>query len=161
MLPFNEALRLWRLERQLTQEQLARRARVPRPNLSAIERGRREVSLSTLRALAFGLDLRPGVLADGLAPGEHPSPAVSREAMERIAEAVVKNREVPNSAEQTLVELLRQVVTYRTQASRPQRGRPQGSGRSCDTAWMCLQARCAPEVIRSLIQRIDDRQRFP
>jgi len=161
MLPFSETLRLWRLERGLTQETLARRVRIPRPNLSAIERGRREVSLPTLRALACGLNLRPGILADGIAPGEALEPvALSRVALERIAEAVVHNRKAPNRAEQTVVDLLRQVITHRTQAAQPWQRRGRGSGRRCDTAWTRLQARCGPEAVRSLIQRIDDRLRF-
>lgn len=65
MIPFGQAVLLWRLHRGLTQQTLAVKARVPRSNLSAIERGKREVSLRTLRSLALALEVRPGVLADG------------------------------------------------------------------------------------------------
>lgn len=69
MLPFGETVLAWRLARGLTQAALANLARVSRPNLSAIERGQREVTLGTLRALAVALDVRPGVLVDGVSPG--------------------------------------------------------------------------------------------
>ncbi|HMF41326.1 MAG TPA: helix-turn-helix transcriptional regulator, partial [Polyangia bacterium] len=68
MQPFGETVLAWRLARGMTQAELGRAARIPRPNLSAIERGDREVTLKTLRALALALDVRPGVLADGIPP---------------------------------------------------------------------------------------------
>jgi transcriptional regulator with XRE-family HTH domain len=60
--PFGETVLAWRLARGMTQAALARAACIPRPNLSAIERGDREVTLKTLRALALALEVRPGVL---------------------------------------------------------------------------------------------------
>ena len=81
MAPFGETVLLWRLQRGLTQKELARRAGVPRPNLSAIERGQLEVSLKTVRALALALGVRPGVLVDGIAPEEGGAGELSREAM--------------------------------------------------------------------------------
>ncbi|MBI2495868.1 MAG: helix-turn-helix transcriptional regulator [Candidatus Omnitrophica bacterium] len=159
MLPFNEALRLWRLERGLTQAALAQRARVPRPNLSAIERGRREVSLATLRSLALGLDVRPGVLADGIAPGAGAQHAWSRAAMERIAEAVVRGTTARQPAEQAVAELLRRVISHPNPASSRGRGSRRHDARASATAWVLLQSRCAPGELRSLLQRIDDRRR--
>ena len=66
--PFGQTLFLWRLDRHLSQAALAQRAGIPRPNLSLMERGKREVTLGTLRALAVALDVRPGILADGVLP---------------------------------------------------------------------------------------------
>ena len=86
MVPFGEAVLLWRLERGLTQQQLAKRAGVSRPNLSAIETGLRDASLRSVRALALALDVRPGLLVDGIAPGEEEAKrGRSRAAMERIS----------------------------------------------------------------------------
>jgi transcriptional regulator with XRE-family HTH domain len=45
MLPFGATVVAWRLARAMSQENLARAAGIPRPNLSAIERGEREVTL--------------------------------------------------------------------------------------------------------------------
>lgn len=70
----------------MTQAQLASAARIPRPNLSHIEGGDRDVTLGALRALALALDVTPGTLADGIPPFEGTSPS-GRAAMERIAAA--------------------------------------------------------------------------
>ncbi len=86
MAPFGESVLAWRLARRMTQAALATAARIPRPNLSAIERGDREVTLKTLRALALALDIRPGVLADGVMPAGDPKP-MGRECLERVARA--------------------------------------------------------------------------
>ena len=156
MPPFGETVLLWRLRRGLTQDELARRARVPRPNLSAIERGRREVSLRTIRALALALDVRPGVLVDGIAPEE--AAPLSREAMERIADAVVRKRPVTDANEQALVEQITHLVGSRLRAS--QAGRRGGArlGRRSDRAWLSL-APYSPVVIQSLVNRIVERGR--
>lgn len=162
MLPFNEVLRQWRLERGLTQGELAQRARVPRPNLCAMERGKRDVSLSTLRALAVGLGLQPGILADGVPPGAEGGSAVwSRRRLERIADAVVSGRALANRREQTIADLLRHVMAARLRAARPGWGAG-GRGRPAQkAAWVRLKSQCPPAVLRNLLERVDGRGRLP
>ena len=82
----------------MTQAELARASHIPRPNLSTIERGDRDVTLRTLRALALALDVTPGTLADGVSPHQSSSP-LRREAMERIAAAAVTGRPLANPRE--------------------------------------------------------------
>ena len=160
-LPFGQTLRLWRLERGLTQEQLAQAARLPRPNLSAIERGKREVSLSTLRTLALALDTTPGALVDGVPPAASDRIArLSRQAMERIADGVVYGKLAHQPDERALVALLRRVIRPRAlEAWRPPSGR-RLSNRAVEIAWLQVRAACPPAVLHSLIQRIEDRQRL-
>lgn len=50
-------LRVWREHRGLTQTALSETADIPQNMISAIESGRRQPSLATLRALAGGLGL--------------------------------------------------------------------------------------------------------
>lgn len=157
MVPFGEAVLLWRLQRGLTQEELARRAGVPRPNLSAIERGQREVSLKTLRALAVALDVRPGVLVDGIVPQEEAG-RLSREAMERIADAVVRNAPLAEPKEQALADRLKYLVGSRLRAAGPVTKGGVRLGRVSDRAWLSLSS--YPEaVIESLVSRILERGR--
>jgi len=157
MVPFGEAVLLWRLQRGLTQEELARRAGVPRPNLSAIERGQREVSLKTLRALAVALDVRPGVLVDGIVPREEVG-RLSREAMERIADAVVRNAPLAEPKEQALADRLKYLVGSRLRAAGPVTKGGVRLGRVSDRAWLSLSS--YPEaVIESLVSRILERGR--
>ncbi len=149
MLPFGQTLRLWRTHRGLTQAQLARAAAVPRPNLCAIERGHREVSLTTLRALALSLEVSPGTLVDGLPP---PQPGglrrLSREAIERVADAAHSGPLPDDPAERALGELLCIV----TSAAR-------GGRRRAEAAWLGLKATYPPELVETLLRRVAARKR--
>lgn len=158
---FGETIRLWRLHRRLTQEQLAQAARLPRPNLSAIEQGEREVSLPTLRALAAALDVRPGLLVDGVPPvsaqGEPPS--LSRQTLERIADAVAFDRPVTQPSEQVTVEALRTLLDHRTRAAHRQWSRPRTGRRRALEAWLQLKSLYGRSAIQTLADRVLERQR--
>lgn len=162
-LPFGDTIRVWRTARGLTQAQLAHRSHVPRSNLSAIERGRHEVSLGTLRELAASLGIRPGVLADGIAPAHPKTPQpLSREALERIADAVVLGRSPQGEGERALVEALRLVLRPRLAAAGLRAAAPlRRRQRDTNAAWLFLQAAYSHEVIDSLLQRVADRRRVP
>ncbi len=159
MTPFGETVLLWRLKRGLTQEELARRARVPRPNLSAIERGRREVSLKTVRALAVALDVRPGMLVEGIPPQDGGETGrLSRKAMERIADAVVRNTPLTQPSEQTLANQLKNLVGSRLRAAGLVKEGAVRLGRVSDRAWLLLSQYPGAEI-ESLVARILEGQR--
>ena len=162
MLQLSQTVWLWRRHRGLTQEALAQRARIARPNLSAIERGKREVTLGTLRALAAGLDVRAGVLADGVAPSalEKNAAQLSRASLERIAEAALRGAPVRDKEERRLADALRLVARPRLLAARPRGPRFGGGKRKANAAWLWLETTYPPAVIQSLLQRIADRQRL-
>ena len=159
-LPFGQALRLWRVERGLTQQELARRAGVARPNLCAIERGRREVSLRMLRALAAALEVRPGVLADGLGPAMTGEADVrlTRAALERVAAGVARCTLLRDAGERTLAEAVRILVGHRSRALRGRWSRPRTSKRQIAAAWLSLESRYPREAIRSLLERVAERE---
>lgn len=161
MTPFGQTVFLWRRHRGLTQEALARRARLSRPNLSAVERGRREISLGTLRALALALDIRPGVLADGVPPAgaEQPPAPLSRGTLERIADAVAFGRPVAGADERQVSAALRTLLGHRMAAMRRRGGRPRASQRAALAAWMALKSRYTRAAIQGLADRVGERQR--
>ena len=64
---FGEILRAYRLEKQLSQEQLSERVDVIRPFISALENGTRQPSLDMVLRLAKALDITPGKLDDPIA----------------------------------------------------------------------------------------------
>lgn len=64
---FGEVLRAYRLERQLTQEQLSERVDVIRAFISALENGTRQPSFAMILRLAKALDINPGKLVDAVA----------------------------------------------------------------------------------------------
>jgi DNA-binding Xre family transcriptional regulator len=63
---FGAKVRAARLARGWTQEELAHRTGLASVQVSRIERGKREVRLSTLLRLVRALDASPAVLLDGL-----------------------------------------------------------------------------------------------
>jgi len=123
-----------------------------RPNLSAIERGRREVSLTTLRALALALDVNPGSLVDGISPVSAQAPAFSRRSLERIANAVWKEIPLQSDQEEKLAGLLKPLL-------RPRKNLIRGK-RSSERAWLQLKATYPAEVIQTLIERVRDREQI-
>jgi hypothetical protein len=113
-----------------------------------MERGRREVTLGTLRALAAALGIRPGVLADGIGPEE--SPPLSREALERIAAAAAGGRGLLDPEERRIAEGLRVALAPRLGIARIQ-------ARRTDRAWLGLKASLPQEVIDSLVRRASEK----
>lgn len=161
MRQLSQTLWLWRQHRGLTQAALAQRARIARPNLSAIERGKREVTVGTLRALAAGLDVRPGVLVDGVAPQAHRGGPLSfsRDTVERMADAVAFGRPVADPRERAVVEALTLLLGPRTRAIRRQ-WRPSRGGRwAALNSWRTLTSLCSREAINTLADRVAERQR--
>jgi DNA-binding XRE family transcriptional regulator len=55
-------VKLWRIRRKLTQQELAGRARISKSYLSQIETGKRQGTVETLKAIAVALDIPPDVL---------------------------------------------------------------------------------------------------
>lgn len=159
MIPFAETVLLWRLERGLTQNELAKKAGIPRPNLSAIERGKREVSLRTIYKLARALDLNPGALVDGLPPGKtNFEQNLTREAMERIAKAVVLGINLPNPNERKLAEQLTHLTKARLAAVKTRKADKSKRlpDRKTDIVWLTLVSRYSPGIIKSMVTRISE-----
>ncbi len=152
MWPFGQTVLAWRLARGLTQEALARTARISRPNLSAIERGRREVTLGTLRSLALALGTRPGVLADGIPPGDAAAP-LSRADLERVARVTAKDERLPDARLADLARRLREVAAARLEMAGGRTGGRRTSRRAA-RAWLLLKAGEAPATLSSLLERV-------
>lgn len=160
-LPFGQTVMLWRQRRGLSQQALARRAGIPQPNLSAIERGRRVASLPTIRGLAAALGVRAGLLVDGVPPGsvDHGSPLLSRETIERIVDAVAFHGRVAEPSEAVTVQALRVLVRHRTRAAHQQWGRPRTGKRAALAAWIQLKSLYGRSAIQMLADRVLERQR--
>lgn len=156
MLPFGQTVYVWRRQRGLRQAQLAEAAGIPRPNLSAIERGKREVSLGTLRALARALEVRPGLLVDGVPPPLPNDPSrLPREALERVAAAVVGNTVPHDPTERALADWLHTLCAHRLRRIRGRR-QPRSRVHTIHTAWLNLKANCSRDLLRSLIDRVEN-----
>jgi len=158
MIPFGPCLTLWRKERGLSQAALAQKAGVPQPNLSDMERGEREVSLRTLRALALALEIAPGLLADGIGPKTENSLVLTRERLERVAEAVMEGKILQDPAEDQLVCQTASLMKGRLRAA----GRKSKRTRSTPSViqedpWLSMSASYRPQEIQSLIERVSEK----
>lgn len=153
MLPFGHMVLLWRTHRSLSQAELARRAGIPRPNLSDIEKGKRDVTLTTIISLARALGISPGTLVDGKAPGyEKRSVAFTRATLERIAKAVAAGSPPEDPEERRIYRSLRDVLKCGLACSNGNEKLPVPSGKG-NRAWLALRAMYPAETVRSLIER--------
>jgi transcriptional regulator with XRE-family HTH domain len=84
---FSSNLKAWRLSKELTQEELAQKSGVSRPNLVALEQGRRECTLSTLNRLAYVIGISSGTLLDREPPSENDK-GLNRHEIDRIARSL-------------------------------------------------------------------------
>lgn len=152
MLPFGRTVLAWRLARGLTQAELALRAGLPRPNLSAIEGGKRDVTLGTLRALALALDIRPGVLADGVPPEAESGP-LSRDDLERVAMAAARGETLADARLDQLARWLSDAASTRLAAASGKVSRKCSPGRA-ERAWFQLKTRESAATAASLLERM-------
>ncbi|MHC4687216.1 MAG: helix-turn-helix domain-containing protein [Planctomycetota bacterium] len=154
MIPFGENTLLWRLHRSLSQEHLAALSGLPRPNLSDIEKGKRDVTLSTIRSIAKALDIPPGTLVNGEPPKDKNWDGdFSRESLERIASSVARGRPPRDPAERQMYRLLKEVLQCSLQCARSSDKRLPQPGRRADRAWLHVRALCSAETVNTLIER--------
>ena len=154
MLTFGDNVLLWRLHRSLSQERLAALSNLPRPNLSDIEKGKRDVTLFTIRSLANALKVSPGTLVNAESPKpEQWKENLTRVSMERIAKSVARATCLGDPAERHISTLLKEVLHCSLQAVQTRkRHLPLPCIRS-DRAWLLLRALYPAETLNSLIRR--------
>ncbi|MCK5504014.1 MAG: helix-turn-helix transcriptional regulator [Thermodesulfovibrionia bacterium] len=154
MITFGENILLWRLYKSLSQEQLAALSGIPRPNLSDIEKGKRDVTLSTIRLLAHALGVSPGTLVNGEPPKrKNREEYVSRESMERIASSVAQGKPPKDLTERHVYSLLKEVLHCSLLCARTRQRRLPLPTRRGNRAWLILRAQYSKETINSLIVR--------
>lgn len=85
---FSSHLSLWRIARGFSQQELAEKSGIHRPNLIALELGRRDCTLGTLSRLAVALNLTPGKLLDEL-PRNRASKTLGRHGIDKVARFLI------------------------------------------------------------------------
>lgn len=157
MISFGQNLYLWRIFKGLTQQSLAGKAGIPRPNLSAIESGRREVSLPTLRALAAALGLEPGMLVNGVAPLNFKGLRFPRESLERIAKislgGIIKGPCDPR--ERDIAIMLSGIIRNRVNAGKKVYRKTLKERKGYIANWLMLKAAVEPQALNNLLARLD------
>jgi transcriptional regulator with XRE-family HTH domain len=127
MIPAGRTIEQWRRSKGMSQAELAGRSGIPRPNLSIIEQGGRDLTLSTLRRIADALGITPGTIADGVLPLALGRAVWTREQLDKIARAAAgrpaKLSGEEEKALQAVKELLKHSSGGKTPFKLPRRGK--------------------------------------
>lgn len=102
----------WRESKGLTQEALSDLCDIPRPNLSAIEQGRRDITYATLLKLAKALQLTPGTLIDH--KPDYLS-KIGRHERDELARAIATGERPFNAHLNQLADLLASLISNQLQ----------------------------------------------
>ena len=148
MFPIGYHIYLKRLEKGLTQVELAHQIRIPQSNLSNIEKGKQDITVSTLRRIATALNIHPGEffvdLNDRVGKKE-----LSRNKIEKIAKIVASGKALSKSKESEITDLFKKVV--------PHKGRIYL--KDLNRSWLELRKRFNPLEISSIYERVEEYRR--
>lgn len=147
MLEIGQNIYSARLRRAMTQSALAEATGIPQPNLSKVERGQKDLTVSTLMRIARALDLKPGELLEADRSEARPPISLSRPVIEKLARAVVEKGVRLDASQAELVRLLRLLV--------PRPGRAP-SIKKTQAAWLKLKDLLGRTEIRAVLERVRD-----
>ncbi len=140
----------YRLRKGLTQAQLAAKCGIPQPNLSNIEKGKRDLTVFTLVRIAAALGLKPAQLLEE-GREEKPRFELTRAGIETLAEAVADPHLKVSSEIRNLAALFREILGATHSRS---------SSKKINAAWAELRKRFTPQEIDGIRKRVEDaRQR--
>ena len=145
MLNIGEKIYQCRLKKAYTQAWLASQCGIPQPNLSNIEKGKQDLTVSTLVRLAAALGVRPAELMEEEQVAA--SFPLTRRTIEAIAAAAVNPRVQTSSRLKKIAFLFRQILPETN---------PKGSSKKITAAWIELKKRFTSQEIRGVCQRIQD-----
>lgn len=157
MINLGESVYLWRLAKGLSQESLALKAGIPRPNLSAIEQGRQDITVATLRALSFALGVNPGVLVDGIAPLKlNKSDRWPRNLLEDAAQASLDTKfDKLNPKGRAISSLLSKITKNRINAKKKIYRNTLKARKASINSWLMLKSGVGREIAGNLLSRQD------
>lgn len=144
-------LRWWRLDRHLSQVQLAERAGVTQAAVSQLERGLRIPTLRTVVRLAKALSLEPAQLL------QVPSPrTLSREAADHIGRAIVSGHWPQQTEERRLARTVGSLVIQKLRSHRaPGRRRFARNRWATPRRSTWVRHLYGPDIPRQILQRVD------
>ena len=143
MLNIGQKLTSCRLDRTKTQAELAKKSGIPQARISDIERGKRDMTVSTLLVLCSALDVLP---AQFFSKNNVTTEAFSRERLERIAKTVWKPSLAKSGTERMTAKLLGQIVPLNHQRHLSQK--------KIYSSWNSLRKMYAEGEIKTLVERV-------
>lgn len=156
MITFGDNLYLWRVFNGLTQSELAKKSGIPWSNLNAIESGKREVTLTTLRSLALSFGVSPGVLVDGMPPLDFGKARLSRQSLESIIRlSLGKAAKSPAIGDKRVSAALSKIIINRINAEANKYSNILKERQSYIANWLLLKAAIGRDVLNNLLTRLD------
>lgn len=147
----NPGIRIYeyRLALKISQAELAERAGLAQANLSNIEKGKRDLTVSTLLRIAAALRVKPSQLIDSEDSGRRLE--LTRDEIEKLAKVIVRPAaKIPPALKET-ASLFREILPDIN---------PRFSAKKTNLAWAKLRQRLTQTEIKSILARIEDaRQR--
>jgi len=133
----------------MTQMELVRKTGIPQPNVSKIERGKQDLTVSTLLKICSALEAHPSELfACEAKPLRKREVLFSRSLVERIARAVVHGKNGLSPRWRRIARWIREVL--------PQSAKTRPKQKNLHQAWMALKHELRNEEIKILFERIED-----
>ena len=139
-----------RLRQGITQAKLTQLTGIAQPNLSAIEKGNRDISVSMLRRISLALNVRPSRLLGEETGDTQRSVELTRPRIERIARLTISAAPLGQSEEERLARLFQLIL--------PTRGAKRKPAKQTVRSWLELRALLDQNQIRSVLGRIRDAQ---
>ena len=149
MVPIGDKIYFARLGKHLTQHQLARSAGIPQPNLSNIEKGKQDLTVTTLRRIAYALEIPVAEFFESNSP-EKPL-ALTRSKIEKIAKAIAGGNVRLTDRERKIVEWFKSIL--------PRQGKKTAKVKTMHQSWMELRKEWSSSEINTLYERVKDAQR--
>ncbi len=148
MMNLGQKLHAIRLEKGLTQRELVQRSGIPQPNLSNIEKGQKDFTVSTLFRLCDALDILPAMLFETRQVEDRPK-WMSRQRVEKLARAVWGETLRLDENEKTVVQLLQDLIPL---------SKKRKNQKLIYSAWNQLRQKYSDSEIKILIERVRDEE---
>ncbi len=137
-----------RIAKGITQARLVERSGIPQARISEIEKGKRDLTVSTLLRLCRALDIEPARVFEKDVPS-FTKELFTRDRLERIAKVVWDPSLAKSDAERKTAHLLSQIIPLDSHKK---------SRRSIYAAWSSLKASYSESEIKSLVERVRDEE---
>jgi len=133
----------------MTQMDLVQKTGIPQPNVSKIERGKQDLTVSTLLKICSALEAHPSELfAREAKPSRKREALFSRSFVEKVARVVVHGKDGLSPRGRRIARWVREVL--------PQSVKTRPKQKNLHQAWMALKRELSGEEIKILFERIED-----
>ena len=143
MLSIGQRLQSIRITKNITQADLAERTGIPQSGLSNIERGKNDITVSTMIRICSALGVNPAELFQGRSPGN--KMVFTRDRIERIAAATAGQELKLSSDEKSISENLKMIIPL---------NRSRKSSKKIQRSWDQLRQQYSDPEIMILTDRV-------